>query len=256
MAVERENAVINEQIILRQNFRFARTGDLFDPDDISKVEILDSDGTTVLETITGAEIVKDATGKYHVVASAISTPKTIYDKWYFTPAPGASEITDTETCVVWKATTEPPGGVLEVGTNTWVTEQEAGDYFVTRLGSDAWDNASNADKIKTLITAYTQLTLCNYYDFPTDVSLFSQAMKYGQCEQALFLLIHIEDIDRRKGLQAQGVTGAGIVKETYGEDLNRVPICVNAKNLLADYNVEGKDIYAVDLARDEEEDVT
>lgn len=102
MSVERENAVINNQIILRTNFRFSQTGDYFDPYAISKVEILDSDGETVLETITSNDIIKDATGKYHVIASAISTAKTIYDKWYFTPAAGATAITKTNTCVVWK----------------------------------------------------------------------------------------------------------------------------------------------------------
>jgi hypothetical protein len=103
MSVERENAVINNQIILRNNFRFSQTSDLFDPYNISKVEILDSDGATVLQTFAGAEIIKDSTGKYHVVAGAITTAKTIYDKWYFSPSPGAIEITKTNTCVVWEA---------------------------------------------------------------------------------------------------------------------------------------------------------
>lgn len=102
MSVERENAVINNQITLRNNFRFAQTSDLFDPYAISKVEILDSDGSTVLQTIIDANIIKDSTGKYHVVATAIATAKTIYDKWYFTPASGATEITRTNTCIVWE----------------------------------------------------------------------------------------------------------------------------------------------------------
>jgi len=101
MGVERESAVINNQITLRNNFRYSQTNELFDPYAISKVEILDTDGSTVIQTITGASIVKDSTGKYHVVASAITTAKTIYDKWYFTPVSGAVEITRTNTCVVW-----------------------------------------------------------------------------------------------------------------------------------------------------------
>jgi hypothetical protein len=100
--VERENAVINNQIILRTNFRFSQTSDLFDPYAISKVEILDSDGSTVLQTITGANIIKDSTGQYHVVAAVIVAPKTIYDRWYFTPAAGATAITKTNTCIVWE----------------------------------------------------------------------------------------------------------------------------------------------------------
>lgn len=100
--VERENAVINNQIALRMNFRYMGTSDLFNPYAISKVEILDSDGVTVLETITGANIIHDATGKYHVVAAAIATAKTISDKWYFTESPGSSEITQTLTCIIWQ----------------------------------------------------------------------------------------------------------------------------------------------------------
>lgn len=101
MSVERENACINNQIFLRTNFKYSQTGDLFNPSAISKVEILDSDGESVLETFTGASIVQDSTGKYHVLATAITSAKTIYDKWYFTPAAGAGEITKTNACIVW-----------------------------------------------------------------------------------------------------------------------------------------------------------
>lgn len=111
--VERENAVVNNQIILRNYFRYSQTSDYFDPSAISKVEILDSNGTTVLETLTGASIVKSATGKYYVVASAISSAKTVYDKWYFTPAAGATEITKTNTCIVWATTSGSGEGAAD-----------------------------------------------------------------------------------------------------------------------------------------------
>lgn len=106
MSVERENAVINNTIILRNNFRFSQTADLFDPYAISKVEILDSDGATVLQTITGDDIIRDSIGKYHVVANAITSAKTIYDRWCFTPAVGAAAITGTNNCVVWETAAE------------------------------------------------------------------------------------------------------------------------------------------------------
>jgi len=106
MSVERSSATVNDTITLRTNFKYSSTGDYFNPSAISKVEILDSDGTTVLETLTGASIVNDATGQYHIIASAISSAKTIYDKWYFTPASGSTEVTKTNTCVVWAVATE------------------------------------------------------------------------------------------------------------------------------------------------------
>lgn len=141
---------------------------------------------------------------------------------------------------------------LAVGENSWLTLEEAETYFSTRIGSsEYW--CSGADKEAALITAYNQLNGCGLFDFPAAAT---QAMKDAQCEQALFLLIHGEDIDRRKGLQAQGVTAAGIVKESYKEDIDQIPICTNAKNFLKEYSIEGQDIYAVDLERDEEEDIT
>lgn len=141
---------------------------------------------------------------------------------------------------------------LTVGENSWVTVEEADTYFSSRLGSsEHW--VSGAEKESALITAYNQLNGCGFFDFPASAT---QVMKDAQCEQALFLLVHVEDIDRRKGLQVQGVATAGIVKESYKENIDQIPICTNAKNFLKDYSVEGKDIYAVDLTRDEEEDIT
>lgn len=99
--VERAQAVIENDINLRCNFQYQTTGDFFDPYNISKIEIIDSDGVTVLQTIVGANIIRDFAGKYHVVATAIANAKTIYDKWYFTPVFGAIEITKTNTCIVW-----------------------------------------------------------------------------------------------------------------------------------------------------------
>lgn len=140
---------------------------------------------------------------------------------------------------------------LVVGENSWVTVEEADTYFSDRIGaSEHW--VSGAEKEPALITAYNQLNGCGLFDFPAAAT---QAMKEAQCEQALFLLIHVGDIDSRKGLQAQGVTAAGIVKETYKGEIDGIPICVNAKNFLKDYVVEGKDVYATDLSRDEDEDV-
>ena len=106
MSVTRTNAVINNTIILENIFRFAQTGDCFNPYAISKVEILDSDGVTIIETISGANIVHDSLGHYHVVASAITTAKTIYDKWYFTPSQGAVQITKTNPCIVWEVSSD------------------------------------------------------------------------------------------------------------------------------------------------------
>jgi len=253
MSVERENAVVNNTIILRNKFQFAQTADYFDPSAIAKVEILDSNGTTILETITGANIVKDSTGQYHVVATAIATAKTIYDKWYFTPATGAVAITKTNTCVIWSMATGG-GATITVGTNSWISEADAALYFAGRLSSDAWDDATTANKVKALITAYRQLIACGLFTLPSEIADITEAVKDAQCEQALFLLQQGADIDSRKGLQAQGVVSSGIVQETYDKGAaDGIPIAPNVLGLLADVNISSP-IHIVTLQRDQEED--
>jgi hypothetical protein len=159
MSVERESAVINNQIILRNNFRFAQTGDYFDPYAISKVEVLDSDGATVIETITGTSIINDSTGKYHIVATAVTSAKTIYDKWYFTPSAGATEITKTNTCVVWE-TAAGVGGLttlnnlkLFLGINTANTDD---DTLLTNLISMVSAGMENECQRTFLAANYTE----------------------------------------------------------------------------------------------------
>jgi len=128
----------------------------------------------------------------------------------------------------------------------WVTEAEADAYFASRYGaSDFW--ASGADKDGALETAYNQLNNSGLFTLP-DTTV--DAMKQAQYEQALFVIIHMEDFDRRGGLQAQGVIEAGIVKEKYNYKPT-FPICPMAKQLLESYS----DIRALqipNITRDEE----
>lgn len=251
MSVERASALINETIILRCKFQYGGTNDYFDPYEISKVEILDDDGVTVLETLTGADIVKDSLGNYHVVASALVAAQTIYDKWYFKPNVNATTITKTNTCIVWE-TISGVSGNLTVGTNTWVTAQEAEDYFGSRLGASTYWN-DNTEKVAALVTAYKYLNNSGLYSIDADED--AQAVKDAQCEMALFLLQHMADMDARQGIQAQGVSQAGIVQETY--DLSRaggIVIPPIVERLLGGYE-SGSPIKAVDLTRDEDEDV-
>jgi hypothetical protein len=86
MAVERDEAVVNQELILRAEFIFDRTGAFFDPDSFTSVEILDSDGSTVLETIQPAQINKTATGKYYITTSSSwnTSARKVYDRWNIT----------------------------------------------------------------------------------------------------------------------------------------------------------------------------
>ena len=72
---------------------------------------------------------------------------------------------------------------------------------------------------------------------------------------AYYLAVHLADEDRRKGIQTQGVTDAGIVKEKYDKDkLNDLPIPPFVDVLLEDFKTE-KAFGMVDVDRDEDESV-
>jgi len=96
-ALPRHSAVILRPILLTIEFRDDQTGDLFDPAEVRQVDILEDNGSTLIESITS--ITRIGVGKYRVQASAISTPRTILDKWYFTNQTGNPEeyhIQDTQ----------------------------------------------------------------------------------------------------------------------------------------------------------------
>ena len=134
----------------------------------------------------------------------------------------------------------------------WVTLEEAETYMASRLGAEKYWH-TGVSKTAALTTAYNQLNACGWFDFPTDIST---NMKNAQCEQALFLLIHQEDMDVRLGLQAQGVSAAGIVQETYGKEIEGIPISPHAKQMLEDYEDADKSAFQVkEISRDDDEDV-
>jgi hypothetical protein len=123
---------------------------------------------------------------------------------------------------------------IVVGTNSWITLADAEIYMLGRLGASKFWNTA-ADKTAALITAYRQLSSCEKWEIPADVS---ENMEIAQCEMALYLLQHLEDSDTRAGLQAQGVTAAGIVQETYNANAkDELPIPAIVKELLEDYEV-------------------
>jgi hypothetical protein len=84
MAVEREDAAVGEQLILRIEIIYDRLGAFVDPTSFSDVTITDSNGT-VLQTIASASIVKDSTGKYHITTTATwnTSAQRVKDNWTF-----------------------------------------------------------------------------------------------------------------------------------------------------------------------------
>lgn len=136
---------------------------------------------------------------------------------------------------------------------------DAKDYFINeRLETEHWDALDDAQMTKVLKMAYNRIYHNPNYDVPT----YSEAtaaqlalLKIVSGEMAYYLALHLSDEDRRKGLQAQGVTDAGIVKESYDKDsLMTVPIPAYIDALLNDYKSESA-FHMIDIDRDEDESV-
>lgn len=92
---------------------------------------------------------------------------------------------------------------IEVGTNSWISLADANTYFSSHIGSGPWDALSNTDKEKYLITSYRWI----YYDsaFTVPASSSEAAVKYGQCEAALYLITYYTDMQKHEAMIAGGV---------------------------------------------------
>ena len=135
-------------------------------------------------------------------------------------------------------------------------------YFTTdRLVTTSWDAlATDALKTKAVINAYNRIFYDPRYAVPT-YALATAAqlviLKIVNGEMAYYLAQHLEDEDRRKGLQAQAVIEAGIVKEVYNkDDLMALPVppMVDAMLEAEGFTTE-KAFGMVDIDRDEDESV-
>jgi hypothetical protein len=136
-----------------------------------------------------------------------------------------------------------------------LTLAEAEAYMDSRFGSwEFWTD--DANKEAALITAYKKIVNSGWFaDLPAPADA-TQNMKDAQCEMALFLLMEGGDLNRRAGLQAQGVIQAGIAHETYDPDARgRLAFPPEVQALLADYTQKDNGCFADDLARDDTEDV-
>jgi len=139
---------------------------------------------------------------------------------------------------------------------------EADNYFATeRLVTVCWDNLVSSGDVKkkaALIMAYNRLYYGGEFTLPTYAAATAAqliVLVKANCEMACYLSRHLSDEDRRKGLQVQGVIEAGIVKEKYHADwLKKIPIPPIIWGMLWAF-ITKKSFFAVDLTRDEDEDI-
>lgn len=132
-------------------------------------------------------------------------------------------------------------------------------YFTTeRLETGAWDDLSTAaKKTKAVINAYNRI----YHDPDFSVPTYAAAtaaqlikLKIANGEMAYYLALHLSDEDERKGRQAQAVTAAGIIHETYDKDmLGKLPIPAAVKNILEEFYTPPAPFYASGIDRCEDD---
>lgn len=151
----------------------------------------------------------------------------------------------------------------------WVSDLAAAEsYFLNeRVESPAWDSlpvtsGGRDGKTAALKMAYNRLRTCKDFAIPTTPTADqTERLKIAQCETAYYLAQHLADEDKRKGLHAQGVVGAGIVQETYvrfssdSRQLMDIPLPPIVYQLLDDMKVAEVPFYAVDIDRREDESV-
>ena len=123
-----------------------------------------------------------------------------------------------------------PGGTVVEGAQGGeiVTLEQATAYFVIRYGvGTKWTDLSDPNGTALLRTSERDLLV--YYSLDADDETHRNAV----CEQA-FMRLCDAAVDRRAGVQAQGVKSAGMVKEVYSADATGVSICSYARGILGE----------------------
>jgi hypothetical protein len=137
---------------------------------------------------------------------------------------------------------------------------DADAYFENeRLRTSEWDALSDSQKTKVIVNAYNWIYYSDRFNVPLKANATADQLvilKKAQGECAYFLAEHLDDMDTRKGLQVQGVTDAGVVKEKYDvSKLDTLPFPVLVQSFLKPYDKYAKKFAAIEIGRDEDEDV-
>lgn len=136
----------------------------------------------------------------------------------------------------------------------WVDPADATIFFASLYGTTDWTALVAAGNDTKLLTrAWLRILYDPRWSIPAIPDAATKAkLAYAQELTAWYMYIHVNDEDRRKGLQAQGVTQAGIVQETYDKDkLNEIPLPPEALVVLLKIFKAAKPFFAVDVDRRE-----
>jgi hypothetical protein len=197
VAVERAQAQQGETARLRADFRLG--GTLFDPFEIRQVEILD-DAFVVLATLSGASIVKDAVGQYHVdwPVPAAEATTLHYDRWYSTASSGATEKQGTLSFFVHSAT-------VTGGESQWLSNLDLLPFLPTGTILTDVEIAENALLAQEMIES-----ICGQkFTLLTEARDFS-----GQGEQILNVRTPIQSVTEVRILGCPPGTGDQVLEIT------------------------------------------
>jgi hypothetical protein len=141
----------------------------------------------------------------------------------------------------------------------WFTDlTEAESYYTNeRLETAAWDAVLAGKKGPLLLQAYSRIFYSVEFDVPTWANATAEdlvILKKAQGEMAYYLAMHLDDEDRRKGIEAQAVVAAGVVKEQYdASKLYDTAVPPFVRDLLKNYLRDQYDGFGVvDISRDED----
>ena len=171
MSVTRETAVINESIELKARFKYDDIPVLFDPFEISKVEIIDADSGNILETILPPNITKVIgilTGVFEVFTSPTwnTVSRLVYDRWTFKKQSGGQDYSASNPCFIFPLTPTITPSTSQLPTPTDCRNFLEGYNISSSIISDDWiqDDIDNMvvpfiqDQARTNLTQITTAT--------------------------------------------------------------------------------------------------
>jgi len=133
---------------------------------------------------------------------------------------------------------------------------DAESYFLNeRLITANWDALTDAQKTKAINYSYNRLYHSPSWELPTYADAGATelvVLRIVNGEMAMYIIVHLYDEDRRKGIQAQGVIRAGIEEETYEKTfLDKLPIPAAVEDLLVPW-LAAKHLHVTNIDRDED----
>lgn len=124
--------------------------------------------------------------------------------------------------------------MFEVGVNSWISLNEANEYFSDMFGYSFWGTQTDTVKKQLLVTAFRWINASGYSIAPTSTS---SIVKNAQCELCYEIYNSFEDYKKRETLYATGVRSFNF--DGWQETLVASELPIKIANLLADFYTGG-----------------